>query len=229
MESSKKYPPAEQPVIAVDALLFTVDAGKLKVLLIVRDHDPFAGSRAIPGVFVHENERLEDAAARVLRDKGGITSIPYMEQLYTFGDPGRDPRGRVISVAYFSLASIENVHVTETTSRAGWIDMNDLPPLAFDHAGVLRYALQRLRWKIEYSTVAFALLPGEFTIANIQSIYEAILGRKLDSGNFWRRIIARDMLVETGRVESIPDSRRTHRPGKLYRLGREIGEIVPIF
>ena len=228
MESSN-YPPTERPDVAVDTVIFTIDAGTLKVLLIVRDHDPFTGMHAIPGAFVLINERLDEAASRVLRDKGGMARISYMEQLYTFGEPNRDPRGRVIGISYLAIVNAGSVHISETISRASWFDVNDLPPLAFDHADILKYAVQRLQWKIEYTTAAFAFLPEEFPLSSVKHVYETILGKEFNKGNFWHRMLAREMLRETGRVEDIPESRRVHRPGKLYRLNRNIGDIIPIF
>lgn len=216
--------------VVVDAVLFTVDDESLKVLLITRERDPFKGIRALPGVFVHNGETLAAAALRALKTKvcaGYIITAPYMEQLYTFGDPGRDPRGRIISVTYLCIARIESIPVL--VPGAGWFAVNELPLLAFDHDAIVRYAIQRLRWKIEYSTAAFALLSLEFTIANIQAIYEAILGQKFDTANFRKRILARNILTETGSVEVISDEHRVHRPAKLYFLDKKVGDIISIF
>jgi 8-oxo-dGTP diphosphatase len=214
----------------VDAIAFTIVDGKLKVLLIVRDRDPFAGARAIPGVFVRANETLEEAADRVLRDKGWLTNATrYIEQLYTFGLPGRDPRGRVVSVSYLSLVYAPNATVLETPSRAEWFDVSGIPRLAFDHEGILKYAIQRLKWKAEYTTAVFAFLPGEFTIASIRSIYEAILEKRLDKSNFWKKMTSLGIVEDTGRVEAMGREGNFHRPGKLYRLAKPVGEMIDIF
>jgi len=224
MENNEK-----NEIIAVDVVLFTIQGNDLMILLIVRDHDPHAGDHALPGIFIHENETFEQAVERLMHDKAGISSMPYIEQLYTFGDPGRDPRGRVITVSYLSLVNDDKIARADTSSKARWCSVNDLPPLAFDHEKIVAYAMKRLRWKIEYSTAAFAFLPIEFTLASVKNMYEIILGKKFSSGNFWRRFLSRGILIETGNVEEIEDNKRVHRPGKLYRLKRNIGEIVSIF
>lgn len=225
----EKYPPAEQPTIAVDAVLFTIIDNALNILLITRKRDPFKDCYAIPGAFLRVNETCKEAVKRVMQEKGGVNDIPYMEQLYTFDEPRRDPRGRVISVSYFSLVNERAITIAETSSQARWFDVNALPPLAFDHARIIEYAVKRLQWKIEYTTTAFALLPDEFTLSSIKHIYEAILGKTFTKGNFWRKFLSLGILKETGTVEKTPKTGQIHRPGKLYKLDATIGDIVPIF
>jgi len=217
-------------IVAVDTVAFTIVDGKLKVLLIVRDHEPFTGAYAIPGVFVGDAEPLEEAAARVLRDKGGLANATqYIEQLYTFGLPGRDPRGRVISVSYISLVHAPNAVISGTPSRAAWFDVKEIPRLPFDHDGIVKYAIQRLKWRVEYTTAAFAFLPGEFTIASIRSAYEAILDKKFDKSNFWKKMTSIGIVEDTGRVEEMIRRDNFHRPGKLYRLTKPVGAMIDIF
>jgi 8-oxo-dGTP diphosphatase len=198
----------------VDVVIFTIRGGALHVLLVRRAAPPFAGRYAIPGGFVHEDESLEAAARRELAEETGVRDV-YLEQLYTFGDPGRDPRGRVVTVAYFALIASH-----ETPLRAGtdavavrWFAVDAVPALAFDHRRILDYALERLRNKLEYTTVGFQLLPEKFTLVELQAVYEAILGRRLDKRNFRRKI---DLL---GIVLPLREQRRTGRkPARLYRF-----------
>ena len=164
--------------VTVDVVIFTIQQGVLKVLLVKRLIDPFIGQFAIPGGFVLEDEDLEQAAVRELREETGVSDV-YLEQLYTFGKPDRDPRGRVVTVAYFALISADRELKAGTDAAdAAWFPINDLPPLAFDHAAILDYALERLRNKLEYTTVGFQLLPEKFTLTELQEVYAAILGKK---------------------------------------------------
>jgi len=203
-----------KPSVTVDVVIFTLRAGDLQVLLVRRRNPPFQGMWAIPGGFVNIDESLEEAALRELEEETGVQEV-YLEQLYTFGDVDRDPRGRVITVAYFAL-----VPATDLRPRAGsdatearWFSMYDLPPLAFDHADILAYALQRLRYKLEYTAVGFELLPESFTLSELQAAYEIILGEKLDKRNFRRKILSADIIEGTGKYRT-----KKGRPAKLYRF-----------
>jgi 8-oxo-dGTP diphosphatase len=200
--------------VTVDVVIFTIRDGALHVLLVRRGAAPFAGRHAIPGGFVHEDESLEDAARRELAEETGVRDV-YLEQLYTFGDPGRDPRGRVVTVAYFALIASGATALTAGTdaAEARWFPVTGLPPLAFDHDRILGGALERLRNKLEYTTVGFQLLPAKFTLGDLQAVYEAILGRRLDKRNFRRKI---DLL---GIVTPLREQRPTGRkPARLYRF-----------
>jgi 8-oxo-dGTP diphosphatase len=169
---------------------------------------------AIPGGFVGIDESLEEAALRELEEETGVQDV-YLEQLYTFGDPGRDPRGRVITVAYFVLVPAPAIdpRAGDDAVEARWWSMHDLPPLAFDHARILAYALQRLRYKLEYTAVGFELLPEPFTLSELQAAYEVILGEALDKRNFRRKILSAGIIEETGRYRT-----GEGRPAKLYRF-----------
>jgi len=205
----------ERPSVTVDVVTFTLREHDLKVLLIRRKHLPFAGYWAIPGGFVQMDESLEAGALRELEEETGLCDV-YIEQLYTFGQPNRDPRTRVITVAYFALVpagALPALQAGDDAADAQWWSMYDLPPLAFDHAEILDYALTRLRYKLEYSAVGFELLPEKFTLSELQSTYEVILGEKLDRGNF------RKKLHKAAVVEPTRDHRNTGgRPARLYRF-----------
>lgn len=174
--------------VAVDIVIFTIQAGVLNVLLVKRKIPPFQGQYAIPGGFVLDGEDLDEAALRELREETGVADV-YLEQLYSFGSPGRDPRGRVISIAYFALISADRqLRAGSDAAEASWWPVRQLPALAFDHAEILRYALERLGNKLEYTTVGFQLLPEKFTLTQLQEVYEAILEKKLDKRNFRRKM-----------------------------------------
>jgi len=199
--------------VTVDVVIFTIHSGTLKVLLVKRGAQPFLGQFAIPGGFVHEDENLDQAALRELREETGVDDV-YLEQLFSFGDVGRDPRGRVVTVAYFALISADRpLRAGTDAAEANWWAIDQLPSLAFDHARILKYALERLRNKLEYTTVGFQLLPEKFTLTELQEVYEAILGRKLDKRNFRRKLSLLRIL------KSLPDYRRGgQRPAQLYRF-----------
>lgn len=200
--------------VAVDIVIFTIDSSVLKVLLVKRAIPPFEGQFAIPGGFVHKDESLGQAALRELREETGVANV-YLEQLYSFGDPGRDPRGRVVTVAYYALISADSSPLAAGTdaAEANWWPVNKLPPLAFDHRTILDYALERLRNKLEYTTVGFQLLPAKFTLTELQGVYEAILGRTLDKRNFRRKLALLKIL------KPVREYRRGgQRPAQLYRF-----------
>lgn len=176
--------------VAVDIVVFTVHEQTLRVLLIERGIDPFKGLYALPGGFVLSEETLEQAAFRELFEETGTKNV-YLEQLYTFGDPGRDPRGRVVTVAYYALVPTDKSPLLAGTdaATAGWYPVSALPPLAFDHGKIVKYAVDRLRNKLEYTNVGFQLLPAKFTLSVLQALHEAILGKPLDKRNFRRKVL----------------------------------------
>lgn len=199
-------------------MIFTLQAGALHVLLVRRRHAPFAGVWALPGGLIRPDEPLEAAARRELEEETGVRDV-YLEQLYTFGDPARDPRGRVISVAYFALIRADRRMLPSAgaASDVGWFAMGAVPqPLAFDHQRILAVALDRLRSKLEYTTLAFQLLPEVFTLPELQQIYEQILGERLDRGNFYRKIKEAGVLEPVGRFRESGG-----RPAALYRFRAE--------
>ena len=176
--------------VTVDIVVFTVHEQTLQVLLIERGIDPFKGRYALPGGFVLAEETLEQAAFRELFEETGTKNV-YLEQLYTFGDPHRDPRGRVVTVAYYALVPTDKSPLLAGTdaAAAGWYPVFALPPLAFDHGKIVEYAVDRLRNKLEYTNVGFQLLPAKFTLSALQALHEAILGKPLDKRNFRRKVL----------------------------------------
>jgi 8-oxo-dGTP diphosphatase len=204
--------------VAVLVVIFTVDAGKLQVLLIKRSAEPYKDAWSLPGGLLHSGgESLVEAAVRKLAEETGVSDV-YLEQLYTFSD--LDGRGSV-AVAYFALVDINQVHLAMRPDwLPGWFPVDDLPDLAFNNENVVSYALQRLRAKLDYSNVAYSLLPAEFSLSRLQATYEAILGTSLDKRNFRKRVLALGILEPTGRA-----GEGRHRPAQLYRF-RERRPVV---
>lgn len=212
MPYTYQYP---RPALTVDCVVFGYDAEELKVLLIQRDLDPFEGKWALPGGFVHIDETLENAARRELQEETGIADL-YLEQLYTFGEVNRDPRERVVSVAYYALVDLFHHRLTAATDarNAAWFAVDDTPPLAFDHEHILTMAHQRLRGKVRYQPIGFELLPEKFTLTQLQHLYEKILGTALDKRNFRKKILGMDLLIELDEVEQDV----AHRAARLYQF-----------
>jgi 8-oxo-dGTP diphosphatase len=201
--------------VAVDIVIFALRDEELQVLLIQRAIPPFEGRWALPGGFVLHGESLEAAARRELHEETGVHDV-YLEQLYTFGDPDRDPRGRVIAVAYYALLTSEAAPLVAGTDAgaARWLPARNHPPLAFDHERILAYALERLSNKLEYTTVGFELLPRKFTLTQLQKVYETVLGRPLDKRNFRRKMALLGILQPLKQwVRDGPS-----RPAQLYRF-----------
>lgn len=207
--------PKPQALVTVDVVIFTVREDALQVLLVQRGAAPFKDRWALPGGFIREDEPLEQAALRELEEETGVRDV-YLEQLYTFGDPDRDPRGRVITVAYYALIASDRQTLAAGTDAAAarWWPAGSPPPLAFDHRDILEYAVERLRNKLEYTTVGFQLLPARFTLTQLQRVYEAILGRALDKRNFRRKMELLDIL--TPLEEWVREG--ASRPAQLYRF-----------
>lgn len=202
-----------RPMVTVDVVVFSIIDDDLKVLLVRRGAEPHKGQWAIPGGFVGMDEGLDDAARRELAEETNVSDI-WLEQLYTFGRPDRDPRGRVISVAYYALISAKSRELAAATDsdEVGWFSVYGPPPLAFDHQEVIEYALTRLRWKLDYTSVGFQLLPTKFTLSDLQKMYEVILGKELDKRNFRKKILSMNILEPLKETEM----RGPHRPAQLY-------------
>lgn len=204
-----------RPALTVDCVVFAIADDALKVLLIRRAQEPFGGSWALPGGFVDMGETLEAAARRELEEETSLKDL-FLEQLYTFGEPDRDPRGRVVSVAYYALVDLagRDVEPASDASAAEWFAVDALPELAFDHGEILAAALERVRGKVRYAPLGFELLPRRFTLTELQRLYEIILGNELDKRNFRRKIHSMGVLLDTGEVQR----GRAHRAAKLYRF-----------
>ncbi|GAB4110943.1 MAG: NUDIX domain-containing protein [Roseiflexaceae bacterium] len=228
IEMAETYDPSryDRPSVTVDVVIFTLLEKKLHVLLVKRRRWPHEGQWAIPGGFINMDESLEQAARRELEEETGVRDI-YLEQLYTFGEPKRDPRTRIISVAYFAIirADRQTLRVSEESTDVRWFPVEALPGrLAFDHDEILETALDRLRSKLEYTTLAFQLLPEVFSILELKHIYEQILGEELDKGNFYRKIKDARILEDTGiRREG------RGRPTALYRFRQDRGNEQFVF
>jgi len=201
--------------VTVDVVIFALRDGVLQVLLIQRGIPPFEGRWALPGGFVLEHESVDEAARRELEEETGVRDV-YLEQLYTFGEPNRDPRGRVVTVAYYALLTTDAATPVAGTDAgaAQWMPARRHPPLAFDHDRILAYAIERLVNKLEYTTVGFKLLPRKFTLSQLQRVYEAVLGRTLDKRNFRRKIALLGVLRPL--EEWVQDG--PSRPAQLYRF-----------
>ena len=218
---NEKLTDYEQPSVTTDIVIFTIMDKDLKVLLVKRAQDPFKGKWALPGGFVRINESIDGAAKRELHEETGVKS-DYLEQLYTFGEVERDPRGRVITIAYFALIKPRKVKGATDVSEAEWFSVYDYPELCFDHKKILEYALKRLRWKFEYTTVAFSLLPKKFTLTRLQRIYEIVFNKEFDKRNFRKKLLALDVVKPTGEIKQ----NVSYRPPEYYALNKKIGEVI---
>jgi 8-oxo-dGTP diphosphatase len=201
--------------LTVDCVVFGLDEQDLKILLVQRAYQPFQGWWAIPGGFVDAAESLEEAARRELKEETGVEDV-FLEQLYTFGDVKRDPRKRIVTVAYYSLVNLRDHTIKAATDAksAAWFSVDDLPKLAFDHARIIDTALRRLRGKVRYEPIGFELLPGKFTLTQLQRMYEKILEQEIDKRNFRKKILGMGLLKELDEVQVDV----AHRAARLYRF-----------
>ncbi|HXJ59259.1 MAG TPA: NUDIX domain-containing protein [Verrucomicrobiae bacterium] len=212
MPHTYQYPRA---ALTVDCVVFGLDEGELKLLLIQRGLEPFQGRWALPGGFVRVEETLDEAARRELAEEAGLRNV-FLEQLYTFGAVDRDPRERVVSVAYYALVKLSDHRAKAATdaAEARWFPISDVPRLAFDHRNILRTALARLQGKVRYQPIGFELLPAKFTLSQLQHLYEVILGAELDKRNFRKKVLSFELLVPLKETQMIG----RHRPAQLFRF-----------
>jgi 8-oxo-dGTP diphosphatase len=224
MTRTGRYPPF---AVAVDLVILTVREGSLQVLLIERGEEPFEGQLALPGGFVRPDEDLEEAATRELKEETGI-EVTHLEQLASYGAPDRDPRMRVVSVAYLALApELPTPTAGTDAAAAAWYPVTGLTrnKLAFDHRLILRDGVERARAKIEYTTLATAFCPPEFTISDLREVYEVIWGELLDPRNFSRKVLTTEGFV---RPTSHSTSGSSGRPARLYRRGDAVQLSPPL-
>jgi 8-oxo-dGTP diphosphatase len=221
-------PPIAQNIkVAVDNCIFTATGRRLQVLLIRMRKKPFEGMWALPGGLIDEGESLKDAASRILREQTGVED-PYLEQLYTFDDRMRDPQGRVVSVAYYSLVPAVGLALGTSPKydAVRFWDVDDRPRgLAYDHEAIIGYAQARLRAKVQYTNVMWSLLPPAFTLRELQAAYEAVLGRALDKRNFRKKILSLGLLRESGRKSTGV----RHRPAMLYQFASQAPTAIEVF
>lgn len=205
------------PSVTVDCVVFGYDTSDLKVLLVRRKLDPFKGSWALPGGFVQIDEGLDVAARRELSSETGVRDL-FLEQLYTFGDPRRDPRERVISVAYYALVALagHRIHADSDAEEAAWFPVIELPKLAFDHEAIVETALRRLKGKVRYEPIGFELLPEKFTLGELQRLYETVLEQNLDKRNFRKKILGMELLEPLDEYQQDV----AHRAAQFYRFNR---------
>jgi 8-oxo-dGTP diphosphatase len=215
MMHTYQYPRA---ALTVDCVVFGFDEGELKVLLIERGLEPFKGRWALPGGFVRVEETLDAAARRELHEEAGLANV-FLEQLYTFGAVARDPRERVVSVAYYALVKLSEHSAKAATDAANaqWFSVSKVPRLAFDHAAILQAAVERLKGKVRYQPIGFELLPPKFTLSRLQHLYEAVLGMDLDKRNFRKKVLGFGLLVPLKETQMLG----RHRPAQLFRFDAE--------
>lgn len=221
----KKHPSKQEIKLATDAVIFTVRDGELMVLLIQMKKKPFEGEWAIPGGLIDDREKTIEAARRILAEQTGVSDA-YLEQLMTFDEPKRDPFGRVVSVAYFALMNSEGIELKTTSKYADvrWWPVKKLPKLAYDHKDIMKAAVQRLRYKLEYTNVVWSLLPKTFPLSRLRDTYEIILDRPIDKRNFLKKILSLDMVEPTGKKSK----GGAHRPAELYRFKQRKLKIIDL-
>ena len=202
--------------ITADAVIFGFDGSKLQVLLIRRKEAPYAECWALPGGFMHMNETIEECAKRELQEETGLVS-PYMKQLGVFSAVDRDPRNRVVTVAFYALVKMQSVRGGSDAKEARWCPIDEMPSLAFDHKEILGAALERLRQDLHFNPVGFELLPEKFSIPQLQRLYEAILEMHFDRRNFQKKILSTGII--TALEEKAPSTR--YRASTLYRFDEE--------
>lgn len=214
MSFTYKHP---HPAVTVDCVVFGFDEADLKLLLVQRNGSPFKGCWALPGGFIQIDEDLETSARRELAEETGISRL-YLEQLYSFGEPKRDPRERVISIAYYALVKLADhpVRAASDAAEVAWFPTVELPKLAFDHERIVETALRRLKAKVRYEPIGFELLPEKFTLGELQRLYESVLEHPMDKRNFRKKILGTDLLDPLDEYQQDV----AHRAAQYYRFNR---------
>jgi 8-oxo-dGTP diphosphatase len=204
------------PTLTVDSVIFQLQNNELSVLLIQRTQEPFKKKWALPGGYNAAGETTSEAMGRILQEKAGISvhDLPLIEQLYTFDTVALDPRGQAVSVTYLGLGKDVESQLSDTTQNPQFFPLSELPKLAYDHAEIIDYARKRLQAKVSYTNAIHALLPTEFTLSQLQTSYEAVLGRVLDKRNFRKKFLSLGLIEETANVHQ----EGAHRPARLYKF-----------
>lgn len=198
-----KYP---HPSVTTDCVIFGFDGNRLNVLLVERGIEPYKGKWAFPGGFLKMDETAEDGARRELKEETGLETA-YMKQFHTFTAPERDPRERVITIAYYALVKLSEVRGGDDAAKAQWFAINNVPPLAFDHDRILRAALNELRRQIHFEPVGFELLPKKFTLTQLKRLYEAILDVRFDRRNFYHKMMKLGLLTTLDETIPLPNKK----------------------
>ncbi len=220
MKNKSKYQyEYQRPALTADCVIFGFDGGELKLLLIERENEPFKNKWALPGGFVYIDETTEACARRILLEKSGIRNV-YIEQLYTFSEVERDPRERIISVAYYALVNKHQYELIagRDTLKAEWFEVSKLPKLAFDHNNIVNTAIQRLKGKVTYQPIGFELLDEKFTLTQLQTLYESILGLPIDKRNFRKKIAGMGLLEQLNEKEK----NVAHKAARFYKFDKKI-------
>ncbi|MDI9340305.1 MAG: NUDIX domain-containing protein [Sediminibacterium sp.] len=220
MKKEKKYTyDYERPALATDTVIFGFDGAQVKVLLTQREREPFKNKWALPGGFVFMEETTEQAAKRLLQEKAGLRNV-YIEQLYTFSEVDRDPRERIVAVAYYALVNAHQYEVSagRDTLKTEWFGLSELPKLAFDHARIIRVAIERLKGKVSYQPVGFELLNEKFTLPQLQTLYEAILEMPIDKRNFRKKILSTGLLFPLEEKEK----NVAHKAARYYSFDKRM-------
>lgn len=222
MSQIKKYEyKFQRPALATDCAIFGFDGGALKLLLIKRDNEPFKNKWALPGGFVYIDETTEQCAKRILLEKTGLKKV-FIEQLYTFSSVKRDPRERIVSVAYFALVNKSQLELVagRDTIKAEWFELSNLPKLAFDHREIVTMAIQRLKGKVKYQPIGFELLAEKFTLPQLQAVYESILESAIDKRNFRKKILGTGLLLQLEEKEK----NVAHKAAYYYKFDKKTYE-----
>lgn len=225
LSSKSRSMSADSLKVTVDTVAFSVQQGVLEVLLVKRKFEPFKSVWALPGGFLDDKDQsLDEAAARELLEETNVGNV-YLEQLFSFGNKGRDPRHRTVTIAYLALLRQEELELRASSDASGvaWWPVNELPPLAFDHSEIISYGHKRLRYKLEYSPAAFSLIPPKFTLRDLQLVYEAVLGRAVDNRNFRKKFLNTGVLQELSETTQETSS----RPARLYSFSEQDFEKLP--
>lgn len=222
---AKGNPINQSILVSVDSVVFTIVKDKLHVLLTKRAIDPFKDAWALPWWFVKDNESIDDAAYRDLAEETHVKNV-YLEQLYTFGDPKRDIRGRNVTIAYMAVVERENITIQAGlhTSEVAFYPVDKMPKLAFDHKEIIQYAIKRIQWKLEYTNIAQYLLPKDFPLTDLQKVYEIVLWKTFDVRNFRKKIMQLGIVKETGKIQK----GMAYRPAKLFTFVSKKIEIVEV-